>query len=330
VVRVLVSLAACREDPEDGRPAESRHQVENDAVLETAEDTVPPTVVLSAPDDTVCTDDVLDNDVSYSATVAIRTQEDFDFDVLGFLDTQRNVNIVGYSRSGDRHPVAESVGVDPAGIRSLPSGDLVIAVPGTGVLKLVTYESGLTSTIVGGLAWPRGLEAGADGMIYASEYYQNGSVRMIDPYTGENEVIAELAFPNAMALTPDEQTLYITTSQGWYGGLGMIAAIDRDADGDWDPTLRLVYESESLMNAITTDVCGNLYVAESSGRVFRIRVDDGGIDPQADLGHSAYGLTAARFGNGLGGFERDELYLSDRTQVYVLEIGIDGRHVLAE
>ena len=71
--------------------------------------------------------------------------------MLGFLDTQRNVNIVGYSRSGDHHPVAESVGVDPAGIRSLPSGDLVIAMPQTGVLKLVTYETGVTSTIVGGV-----------------------------------------------------------------------------------------------------------------------------------------------------------------------------------
>lgn len=326
MVRVLVLLAACRPDPTSDRPVESRQHLPADTTP--VPDTGAPDSVLDSAAIDPCAGVVLATDVSSTSTAAIRSRGDFDFDVDGFLDSSWNQDLVAYSRSGDRHRLAVDVGYEPSAIRSLPSGDLVVAMPYSGALKVVRYETGESSTVVGGLTWPQGLEVGADGLVYVSEYTQNGTVRRIDPYTGESEVVARLPYPSALALSPDEQTLYVSSAGSYEGS--PIAAVDRAPEGGWNPTPRRIWDAQGPIDSLATDVCGNLYVAEVTGRVFRIRLEDGGFDPIANLAVGPYGIVAARFGNGRGEFSRDQLFVSNRTELFILDIGIDGRHVLAD
>ena len=326
---ILTLLAACRVEPSDGHPRESRHQVVQDDLVsgDSAADSAPGPTEAAVPFAETCDDRVLPIHVPYSSTAAIRTWIDFDFDQLGFLDTPWGSDVLGYTRTGGRHRVATAVGVEVLGVRSLVTGDLVVSVPQTGVLKRVTYDTGATSTIVGGLIAPRALEVGTDGLVYASEPIEYGVVRSIDPYTGESDVIAALPFPGGMALSPDEQRLYVVTTPR-PGGPSTVVAIERDEDGDWDPAPQPIFTTPTSIDALVTDLCGNLYVAETwRGRVYRVRPDDGGIEPLATL-EPGFGLTAMRFGNGIGDFARDQLFVSNGVQLYVLEVGVDGRHVL--
>lgn len=269
--------------------------------------------------------------IAFSSTIAIRTQGDFDFDGAGFLDAQRQGGLSAYSRTGDRHLVAANVGY-LAGIRSLPTGDVVASAPNLGQVTLVTYAYGDAAPFVGGIQYPSGLEAGADGMMYVSDYAPAGRVWTFDPYSGDGAVVVDLPFPNGLALSVDEQTLYVATSSGWFHGTGTVAAVDRDQDGRWDATtLHPVYDASGRVDALAVDVCDNLYIVElETGRVVRIRAIDHGVELIADLGASPGGYTSARFGTGLGGFERDQLFVSNGSELWVLEVGVDGRHVLAE
>ncbi len=76
-------------------------------------------------------------------------------------------------------------------------------------------------------------------------------------------------------------------------------------------------------------MCGNVYaVGWSDGRVSRTTPD--GIESViiADL-TSAGGAWALfnsiRWGSGFGGWRRDVLYVTDRSQIYAEEVGVLGR-----
>lgn len=267
----------------------------------------------------------------WTVSGAVHTEEDFDFNTDGLLVYQSFSDLAAIDRSGNISVLATSIGFDVAGIRSLPSGDYVVAQQDTNAVRRVNHVTGGTVTIFGGLDYPNGIDVEEGGQAYISEYSMNGAVRQFDPYTGDNQVIVHIAFPNGIALSPDEQTLYIATSEQLFSGTGRVAAIDRDpVTGEWDPTPRSVYEASDLLDAITVDVCGNIYVTEyRSGKVVRIRTD-GTVDQIVDLPNSGFeGYCAARFGAGFGGWERTTLYVSDRSDLYGIEIGVEGRHILA-
>ncbi|MEQ1500897.1 MAG: SMP-30/gluconolactonase/LRE family protein [Myxococcota bacterium] len=264
----------------------------------------------------------------YVESTQIHTEEDFDFDQAGFLITQANQDLAGVTRNGQQHIVAPSIGVDAAGLRSLSTGDIMVAQPDTGSLRLVNYATGGSIVILGGLSFPNGLEATADGKVFSSEYATNGRIRLLDPYADTADVIAQMDNPNNMALSPDGNTLYIISSQHVFYGNSKIVALDKDSGGDWDPTPRLVHEHGSLLGGIATDKCGNVYTVEySGGKVFRIRVDDLVVDPIADLPFGS-SYSSLRFPPGIGEWNRTELFVTNRYQMYVLDIGLEGHHVL--
>lgn len=268
---------------------------------------------------------------SFTASNAVHTEEDFDFNVDGLLVYQSYSDLAGIDHFGNVQLVAASIGFDVAGIRSLPTSDYIVAQQDTNAVRRVNHVTGNTVTIFSGLNYPNGLEVERSGMAYVSEYAANGAVRRFDPYTGDNEVIVQIENPNGLALSPDEQTLYIATSDQLFFGDGRVAAIDRDpVSGEWLPTPREVYQAGDLLDAITVDECGNLYVTEyQSGKVIRLHTD-GTVEPLVDLPNSGFeGYGSARFGAGFGGWDRTTLYVSNRTDLYGIEIGVEGRHVLA-
>jgi hypothetical protein len=77
---------------------------------------------------------------------------------------------------------------------------------------------------------------------------------------------------------------------------------------------------------MTGDRCGNVYIVETDGQIRRMR-PDGTVEPYLKL-TSPDGVycTAVSFGSGIGGWERDHLYIMNRSGgMFVLDAGIEGR-----
>lgn len=332
---VLFALIACQEPaPTDGPDGTTTFgQTGSTPPTGTTGDTATPGTTAETGDSggTVACDG-LPAPLSYQAIASIWTEEDFDFDTEGRLLTQDGSSLLGITRMGSE-VVAANVGLDIAGIRSLPNGDVIVAQQDTQAVRRANLTTnGATVTVFGGLDFPNGLEVEQGGQAYVSEYSPNGAVRKFDPYTGDNEVILRIAYPNGLALSPDEQTLYVAVSEALFAGSGRVMAIDRDATGTWDEsTLRVVHEADDLLDALAVDVCGNLYVTTyRRGQVIRVATD-GTTELLVDLPNVNFeGYCAARFGHGVGDWERTKLYVSDRYEVYAIDVGIEGRHVLAQ
>jgi sugar lactone lactonase YvrE len=259
----------------------------------------------------------------------LQTEEDFDFDQQGLLLTQRGSDLLGFARDGGFRVVATSIGFDAAGIRSLSTGDLVVAQPDTGSLRFVSYGTGGSVAILGDLNYPNGVEASADGTVYSSEHVPNGEIRQLDPATGEVAILATVEWPNNLALSPDERTLYVVSSTGLFVGRSTVLALDRDASGAWGPEVRVFREYDRMLGGITTDACGNVYVVEyAGGLVVRLDPDDASGVVLAELPEGG-SYSSLRFGPGLGDYGRTELFATDRSEIFVTDVGIEGRHVLA-
>ncbi|MEQ1501844.1 MAG: hypothetical protein ABMB14_06420 [Myxococcota bacterium] len=262
-------------------------------------------------------------------TLPIRTEEDFDFDLHGNLVAQRNNDLVAFrAEGGPPAPIAVGINSDPAGIRALETGDFVIASPATGSLIRIDGVTGGSVVIASALSFPNGLEVSTDGMVYSTEFLGRGDVRRVDPYAATAEVVVESA-ANAVALSPDEDRLYLSRFSYTGATGGTVGYVGRGSDGAWSEPFVTLLETETLVEGLVTDICGNLYGVDSSyGRVFRIRVDDGVVEPIATL-DGVGTFSSARFGAGYGGFSRTTLYVTNRERIYAIDLGIAGRHVLA-
>lgn len=326
-------IACTVPDPKPGPtgPPPAPHPVPESDTADSAVDPTPDTDT-GEPPLPVC-DALPSGPFTWAASSRVHTEEDFDFDRNGLLVMQSSNNLVGVEHDGNSTLLAASVGIDIAGVRTLPSDDYVVAQQDTAALRRVNHANGNTVTVLGGLDFPNGLDVGTDGMVYVSEYADDGRVRMVDPYTGDATVILRTRYPNGLALSPDEQTLYVALSQSLFYGNGRVIAIDREpGTGEWIGEERTVFDASDLLDAITVDVCGNVYVTGyNSGKVWRIRMPDETPELLVDLPNSGYeGYCAARFGAGYGDWSRTTLYVSDRTELYAIELGVEGRNVLAE
>jgi hypothetical protein len=266
----------------------------------------------------------------FVASPSLRTEEDFDFDIDGWLVSQDGRSLVARDRLGETRVLSPDIGIDAAGIRSLVTGDIVVAQPFTNSLDLVDHATGATTRILGGVYWANGVEATADGRVMSSELGMDGRIRLVDPYTGQAQVIASMGWPNNLALTPDERTLYVAASTASWGGDGVIAALYRDDQDAWSEP-EVLYVHPETIGGITTDRCGHLYaVAYTRGTVFRIRAGDTEPELIADLGIAGTeGYSSLRFGHGIGAWGRTELFATNRREIFVMDVGIEGRHVLA-
>lgn len=136
------------------------------------------------------------------------------------------------------------------------------------------------------------------------------------PYTGvfritpDNRVhlVADNLFPNGIALSPDDRTLYVTDTSGW-------VAIDLDASG-MPARQRPFVPSESVGGArgdgMKADAAGNLW---ASGR--------GGIYVFSPTGeHIGFAPIAGRVSNCAFGPDR-QLFITNDTQVVRARIRVD-------
>ena len=284
MLALLMALVGCTPPPET---TTGRTETDPETETETTGDTAPPDSGTVPTPDLACAALPPPGPFAFAST-RIETQEDFDFDATGLLLTQQYSALLGVSWTGQSQIVASDIGPDATGIRTLSTGDVMVAQPSTGALHLVDAATGGSIAFLGGLDFPNGLEATRDGRVFSSETSPTGRIRLIDPYDDEIVIVivGQVDSPNNMALSPDEQVLYVL-----------------------------------LMNP-------SGYNLSLSGEVFRIRAADQEMEFVARLPDGG-SWSSLRFSPGFGDWSRQQLYATNRSRLFRIEVGIDGRHVLA-
>ena len=246
------------------------------------------------------------------------SSEDFCFDNYGnYIGVDGNGNLVRITDDGFMSLWVPSVGSgSTAGMAALPDGSVVICDVGNGSLIRV-YENGVVQTVLGGLLYPNGMDIGPDGYIYVAEN-SDDRVRRVHPDTGEWTTAAEgMIGPNGVAFSDDPLVFYV----GSFGG-GVVYKVQLT-----DPTLpgtvtqfATGFQSGGL-DGLGVDECGYVYVAEfGTGLVYRI-TPQGVLSVLADVPSSW--IPNIKWGRGLGGFDRDVMYVADRNQASLFAMKIN-------
>ena len=252
----------------------------------------------------------------------VQTEEDFDFDGDGYVVYQEGSTLVGRTQSGDQRIYAAGVSGDPAGVQVLYSGDIAVAAQDSGTIERVNPQTGNTTTMISGLIQANGIEVGAGDRLYFTEFTTNGSVRWYDPALGTGAFInGNLSVPHGLALSPDEQVLYV--------GGPSIMAFDRIDVDEWDSVPRILYDGNDDFDGVEVDICGNIYTIEfTTGHLFRVAPDGSEAtllavldDPQA--GWNAW--NSLRWGNDAGGWDSTVLYITNRSNLWAIDLGVPGR-----
>lgn len=255
-----------------------------------------------------------------TTTFDIYTEEDFSFDLDGHLVYQAGTSVMGAAQGGASAVLATGAPGDPAGLDVIADNLLLIAGPDTGTLRQFDLTSGGGLTLLSSVDRPNSVLGDRGGLAYVAEMYA-GRVRWYDPATDQQGSVASgLGTANGMTLSPDESTMYI-------GGTQDVWAVERDpATGEWDPDSRWLFWSAPTGSifALETDVCGWVYVVGySDGMLRRISPDGGTVEPLAQLS-GGWAWSGMNFGNGVGGWAEDVLYLTNRGNVVGVYIGIPG------
>ena len=254
--------------------------------------------------------------------------EDFDFDASGYAVQVFDGSLVARNKAGDDTFVLASLSTSwTSGTRVLESGDILVANSENAEVLLVDPLTGSRSTVFTQAGWPNGLEIDLDGYAYVTDFASNGFVAKFDPYNPSDSevIIGSMSLPNGIILSPDDQIMYIASTNG------EIIAVDRDASGDWEEP-RLLIDAGGAPQGIHVDICGNVYWTDGTTSVLRVRPDGTGVEVVAELNEAASGyLPNLRWGNGMGGWEVDHLYASDRFAevMFDINVGIPGKkHVM--
>lgn len=257
---------------------------------------------------------------------------DFVFDAQGRALHAVDEDLVATSFDGARAPLVPGV-VEGfwLALRRLPGGDLLAVEdpPKAGAparLVRIDPEAG-TRAVLGDISDSISLEVGTDGRVYFADPTA-GVVRAYAPDTDEVvDVAAEMGDPTYLALSPDEQTLYVSARDR------VLLAIDRLGPDSWD-TPRLLRKASKYMamyanlsyGAMQVDACGNLYVAEL-GTIWRLTPDGQEFDSVAVLPSA---IRRMRFGSGVGGWGSDKLYVqlafdTYGSHVWEVEVEAEGK-----
>lgn len=322
---VLLAACAAPDDPADRPPAST---TPSDTAVDPPPVETGTTVTTGATGDTGGTTADTGTDAcavpppvpaSYT-TLPLPTAMDFDFDGDGYLCTVVDRGIGCIDQLGATKVVAEDLVPDEwAGLRVLADGDWVFTDADAGTVVRLDIATGDRQVIFAGFEIAYALEVDADDHVFVVDRGV-GRVHQIDADTGDHWPVADgITDGIAPVLSPDGQTLYVSAlTSGIY-------AIDRLGPTTWDDE-RFLYDPPGIwgFDGINVDSCGNIYAGQyDTGRVIRIGPD--GQDPVLVADLPSFWLPNMHWGNGIGGWETDVLYVTNFFHVFALEVGIEGK-----
>jgi sugar lactone lactonase YvrE len=205
------------------------------------------------------------------------------------------------------------------GTRFLPNGDVLVADADNGAVWRVVPGGG--RVLAAAVAQPNGIVVAQDGTAYIAT--TTGWVHRIDGATGEHVQLVEVGVScDGIALSPDDSILYVNTE---FGAVKKIALLPNGTVGPVQQHANIQI-GLSLLDGMTTDSCGNLYVTVMSGKIWRV-APDGTTELAIDVPGGLLSITpAVNFGSGWGGWERNSLYVALFTGgLYEVDMGVPGR-----
>jgi sugar lactone lactonase YvrE len=265
----------------------------------------------------------------YAVIVGVPTSEDFALDSSGYLiNVDCSTGALWRTpHGGEPELLVPSIDPFARGTVILPDGTIALA---SSANELLLVHTDLTvEVLLSNLPQPNGIAVGMDGMLYVA--HLGGELWRVDPGTGVSEVLYTDSTRQFDGITfgPDYTVLYFNTEIG-----GEIYRMPLDSDDEPGPTeLFASIPGNSLLDGMTADSCGNLYVADMNSGVWL-------VDPQGEATHlvgvnedgsELNSPNSVSFGSGVGGWNRDQLYVmtfgSDLYQLDVCIVGKDEPHI---
>lgn len=210
----------------------------------------------------------------------------------------------------------------PASLRMLQDGDLVYANVDTATLYRVTMD-GQTTPLNSSLAYAMGIDIHMDGSVYLSDIL---ALLRIDPDTGETVKLTEQGdfnYANGIAFSADYRTLFLGTRDGV-----MQLPLDDDGLPTGPGTLFATTPMDGEILGMAVDQCDNVYAIWEGTHLYRWTADGQGPEVLIEASADAW-MTNLQFGSGLGGWEADRIYITDRNTsnpaFYELEAGVGDK-----
>ena len=255
--------------------------------------------------------------LTYTTHDWVPSHEDWTFSTDGYM--------VGVSGGLKRTPfggpaelLVPNIG-NAKGTRYLPDGNLVIVdVDAQSLIKVDPFTGGRET--LHQLSTPNGVAIGADGWAYVTV---SGAVVRIDTSNGDLEMIADLPGMSfdGISFSEDYSRLY------WNSEFGNIWFVDFDANNDPGPPTQgpnIPISGFSILDGMTVDACGNLYVVEMNNGVWRV-TPGGAVALAVDITEFAF-MSSLNFGIGVGGWDANSLYIMDFSgKVYETPVGVPSK-----
>jgi len=211
-----------------------------------------------------------------------------------------------------------------AGIKALPTGDIVYCDDQAGAIVRVDADTGVKTNVMTGLDYPNGITVGQDGLVYFTEH-DAGDVWQLDAYTGDHTLIASgMTNPNGITFNEDYTALYIDE----FCGSGNVYKLPIDAEGVAGELEVFASDVGSGCNdGVGVDVCGNVYVCDYNCMgewddtcIWRIS-PEGIVDPTVFINASWHQyLPNMDWGSGLGGWDDKSMYMAGGWEKHVYEV----------
>jgi sugar lactone lactonase YvrE len=252
--------------------------------------------------------------------------EDFTFDNEGYLvAVDMANNLVRTPYTGSPEILQPNIGTGMAGdimvrgIRFLPGGDIVFADRGANALTRLNMTNLSKQVLASGITEPNGLAVDPKGFAYLTD--ADGNLSRIDTNTGASTVLFnEGVSLDGIAFSPDFRELYFNTE---FGYVSHMPIHDDGTAGDW-AVLAQLGGAFGILDGMTADECGNIYVVQMIGSIWRI-TPDGVAENVVNLVGGSPMINAINFGSGVGGWKADALYVIGMIGgVYEIPIGVRG------
>jgi sugar lactone lactonase YvrE len=185
----------------------------------------------------------------------------------------------------------------------LADGDLAVAVDSNNAIVRLNVETGAQDVVASNVG-AYGVVLGPDDKLWTAN---NSDIVRIDPETGDQEELyREGPFtPHALGFDVGYARLFITTISG-----GSVWAWDLDDDHEpiGNP-YEFAQDAGGWQDCVVVDSCGNLYVCDyTTSSLYRISPDGAQVGVFVNWSGTTYGH-GATFGNGIGGWRKDAIYL---------------------